>query len=264
VEIDVGAFGGFRGFGEEAGLLVLDDRFLFGGRLGVLFGSVGIEAEGSFTPTHVRNSDVSVTGLNIHGALRYVFNKEGFARPFVRAGFGVFSRSGDGADSLPRGKSTPEGHFGAGFELYFTDTFGIRVDGRAYWPTKEDFGFRRFNWELLFGVQLAFGKPKAAPPPPPPPADADGDGVPDDIDKCPTEPGPPENQGCPIKAAAVKDRDNDGRPDDQDQCPDEPGPATTQGCPDADNDGVPDKDDKCPKLAGPKKHQRCPASARHC
>jgi outer membrane protein OmpA-like peptidoglycan-associated protein len=31
------------------------------------------------------------------------------------------------------------------------------------------------------------------------PKDTDHDGVPDAIDNCPTEPGPPENQGCPVK-----------------------------------------------------------------
>jgi outer membrane protein OmpA-like peptidoglycan-associated protein len=260
-EFDIGIFAGFRGFGEEAGILVLDDRFLFGARLGVLFGGFGIEAEGSFIPTHLRNGGQSVTELGVRGHLRYVFNHTGFARPFLLAGFGAAIRSGDGASMLPDppGKTAPEGHFGAGFELYFSDTFGVRVDGRAYWPTKEDFKFENFNWEVLFGFQVALGKPKAAPAAPPPSADADNDGVPDDQDKCPTEAGPPENQGCPIKAE-VKDRDNDGVPDDQDQCPDEPGPATTQGCPDADNDGVVDKDDKCPNLPGSKEHQGCPDS----
>ncbi|HDN65920.1 MAG TPA: VWA domain-containing protein, partial [Methanosarcinales archaeon] len=28
--------------------------------------------------------------------------------------------------------------------------------------------------------------------------DQDGDGVPDDIDHCPTQPGPAENCGCPV------------------------------------------------------------------
>jgi OOP family OmpA-OmpF porin len=256
-EVDVGVFGGFRGFGQEAGLLVLDDSFLFGARLGVLFGGFGIEAEGSFVPTHLRAGDTSVTGLGVRGHLRYVFNKDGFARPFILAGFGAFLRSGDGASSLPDppGKTATEGHVGAGFELYFTDTFGVRVDGRAYWPTKQDFGFKQFNWELLFGFQLAFGKPKAAPPPPPPPPDADNDGVPDDQDKCPTEAGPPERQGCP-----VKDSDNDGIPDDQDKCPNEAGPADHGGCPvrDQDNDGVPDDQDKCPTEPGPADRQGCP------
>ena len=32
----------------------------------------------------------------------------------------------------------------------------------------------------------------------PPPPDRDGDGIPDDEDECPDEPGPPENNGCPI------------------------------------------------------------------
>jgi OmpA-OmpF porin, OOP family len=244
-EFDIGIFGGFRGFGEEAGILVLDDRFLFGARLGVLFGGFGIEAEGSFIPTHIRNTDTSVREIGLRGHLRYVFNNTGFARPFIVAGYGLALRSGKGVDDMqvPRGKNAPEGHFGAGFELYFTDTFGVRVDGRAYWPTKEDFKFETFNWEVMFGFQIAIGKPKAAPPAPPPSADADNDGVPDDQDKCPTEPGPADRGGCP-----VKDQDNDGVPDDQDKCPTEPGPADRQGCPpkDTDGDGILDENDKCP------------------
>jgi outer membrane protein OmpA-like peptidoglycan-associated protein len=31
------------------------------------------------------------------------------------------------------------------------------------------------------------------------PGDRDGDGVPDNVDKCPDEPGPKENNGCPVK-----------------------------------------------------------------
>jgi outer membrane protein OmpA-like peptidoglycan-associated protein len=255
-EFDIGIFAGFRGFGEEAGILVLDDRFLFGARLGVLFGGFGIEAEGSFIPTHLRNGGTSVTELGVRGHLRYVFNHTGFARPFLLAGFGAALRSGDGADTLPDppGKTAPEGHLGAGFELYFTDTFGVRVDGRAYWPTKEDFAFDTFNWEVMFGFQIALGKPKGAPAAPPPSADADNDGVPDDQDKCPTEAGPPPT-GCP-----VKDTDNDGVPDDQDKCPTEPGPADRGGCPikDTDNDGVPDDQDKCPTEPGPADRQGCP------
>ena len=128
------------------------------------------------------------------------------------------------------------------------------MDGRAYWPTKEDFAFKNFNWEVLFGFQVALGKPKAAPAGPPPSADADNDGVPDDQDKCPTEAGPPPT-GCP-----VKDTDNDGVPDDQDKCPTEPGPADRGGCPvkDQDNDGVPDDQDKCPTEPGPADRQGCP------
>lgn len=54
--------------------------------------------------------------------------------------------------------------------------------------------------------------------------DMDGDGVPDELDKCPTDPGPAELDGCP-------DRDGDGIPDFEDRCPNQAGPATNDGCP---------------------------------
>jgi hypothetical protein len=68
---------------------------------------------------------------------------------------------------------------------------------------------------------------------PPPPPDADGDGVPDEADQCPTEPGPAENNGCPLPTdtPVPLDADGDGAPDDVDQCPNEPGPAENNGCP---------------------------------
>jgi hypothetical protein len=60
-------------------------------------------------------------------------------------------------------------------------------------------------------------------PPPAVPVDRDGDGIPDDRDRCPTQP-----------------EDYDGF-EDADGCPD----------PDNDGDGVPDADDDCPYEAGP-------------
>jgi outer membrane protein OmpA-like peptidoglycan-associated protein len=85
--------------------------------------------------------------------------------------------------------------------------------------------------------------------------DTDGDGVPDRIDRCPTEPGSPKNQGCPWG-----DSDGDGVPDNQDDCPTVPGPRENRGCPwpDTDGDGVPDREDKCPTVPGPKENQGCP------
>jgi len=76
--------------------------------------------------------------------------------------------------------------------------------------------------------------------------DEDGDTVCDDVDKCPNEPGPPENEGCPL------DTDKDGIDDIHDQCvnipEDRDGYQDDDGCPDYDNDadGVPDTNDKCP------------------
>jgi outer membrane protein OmpA-like peptidoglycan-associated protein len=89
--------------------------------------------------------------------------------------------------------------------------------------------------------------------------DTDKDGIPDKDDKCPTEPGPAKNFGCPIG-----DRDGDGIPDDVDRCPDQPedfdGFQDEDGCPDLDNDndGVPDALDRCPNMPGPADNQGCP------
>lgn len=87
------------------------------------------------------------------------------------------------------------------------------------------------------------------------PRDTDGDGLIDPEDRCPTIPGPIENQGCPWP-----DTDGDGLIDPQDKCPTVPGPKENQGCPwpDTDGDGVLDKDDKCVTVPGPKENRGCP------
>ena len=57
--------------------------------------------------------------------------------------------------------------------------------------------------------------------------DPDGDGLTGDVDRCPTTPGRPENQGCPDK-----DSDGDGVADREDECPSlSGGPSGKQGCP---------------------------------
>jgi OmpA-OmpF porin, OOP family len=79
-------------------------------------------------------------------------------------------------------------------------------------------GYGRERWRVFAGVrwtELGLGGPDE---------DDDGDGVPNRIDLCPHEPGPPELDGCP-------DSDGDGIPDREDRCPHEPGPAENDGCP---------------------------------
>ncbi len=89
--------------------------------------------------------------------------------------------------------------------------------------------------------------------------DSDGDKVPDSKDRCPSEPGPRENHGCPV--VVVVDSDIDGIPDAQDGCPHEKGPKATRGCPDRDEDGVPDRLDECPDTPeGPRGIKGCPDS----
>lgn len=70
--------------------------------------------------------------------------------------------------------------------------------------------------------------------------DRDGDGLPDGVDRCPSQPGPRANGGCPLsqpeqpeaeRPDVVFDRDGDGVLDFADQCPDAPGTGFTNGCP---------------------------------
>ncbi len=89
--------------------------------------------------------------------------------------------------------------------------------------------------------------------------DRDGDGLLDKDDRCPDEPGPRENGGCPDR-----DRDGDGIVDRLDKCPDQPedkdGFEDQDGCPDPDNDkdGVLDAEDRCPNEPGPRENGGCP------
>ncbi|TMA68286.1 MAG: hypothetical protein E6J68_03610 [Deltaproteobacteria bacterium] len=120
--------------------------------------------------------------------------------------------------------------------------------------------------------------------------DADGDGVDDCLDRCPCEPGPSDQAGCPRPpppppcspcpcvvggGPCGHDADHDGIDDCTDACPCDPGPAENKGCPrpicepctscatvpcghDADGDGVDDCADACPCRPGPDTNRGCP------
>ncbi len=119
------------------------------------------------------------------------------------------------------------------------------------------------------------------------PRDRDEDGVEDNTDKCPTQPGPAQFEGCPDTdgdgiadrddrcplvpgirelggCAPAADTDGDGIPDNKDRCPFDPEDKDTfqdeDGCPDTDNDkdGIVDEIDKCPDQPGPASNQGCP------
>src|SRR5690606_31470577 len=93
--------------------------------------------------------------------------------------------------------------------------------------------------------------------------DTDGDGICDNLDACPEEAGPAENNGCPIL-----DRDGDGILDVDDDCPDTPGVASSiegcNGCPDRDGDGVCDSKDQCPDEFGTVANNGCPEIVDNC
>jgi hypothetical protein len=85
------------------------------------------------------------------------------------------------------------------------------------------------------------------------PSDVDHDGIPDKRDRCRNEPGLLAFKGCPDP-----DPDRDKLVGKRDRCPNEPGPARLGGCPDTDGDGIADRDDLCSAIAGLPAFNGCP------
>jgi OmpA-OmpF porin, OOP family len=130
------------------------------------------------------------------------------------------------------------------------DTFGLELDlGRGMTGTP---GYGREAFRLIAAFRIDI-EPQPKSTVPAGLSDRDHDGVPDELDKCPDEPGPKENDGCPDV-----DTDGDGIPDRLDACPREPGSKEMDGCPDRDGDQIPDREDKCPDEPGPAENDGCP------
>lgn len=168
------------------------------------------------------------------------------------------------ASSSPymRKETDPQFYWGPGVGIPVGDgDWSIRFDVRHGLMAARDGGLTS-TIELQIGVGATFGLPlkkHVTPPrkdlPPPQPIvdehDTDGDGIPDRLDKCPTEKETPngiaDDDGCP-----EPDTDGDNILNDADKCPDQAedfdGFEDTDGCPEPDNDGdgVEDARDKCP------------------
>jgi OOP family OmpA-OmpF porin len=138
----------------------------------------------------------------------------------------------------------------AGVRTRIGHIFGAELDlGRGLTNTP-GYGREAFRLIAAFRVDI---EPQPKSTLPPAVSDRDHDGVPDELDKCPDEPGPKENDGCPDV-----DTDGDGIPDRLDACPREPGSREMDGCPDRDGDQIPDREDKCPDEPGPAENDGCP------
>lgn len=205
---------------------------VFGGRIGLFLTSwLGVEAEGDYSLLKTKTTDQDANVWRAGGHL--VLQLPGRFTPFLVAGGGAI---GTGSEQL--GSNTdPEFHWGLGVKFYFTQNFGIRIDGRHILTGKYvAAGDDPASWfEVNGGLTFAFGRFSGI-------SDRDDDGVADAVDKCPDKAGI-KTDGCP-------DSDGDGVSDLADKCPDVAA-KTADGClPDDDADGVPNKDDLCPNVAG--------------
>jgi len=175
----------------------------------------------------------SISGNTVASSLDVIFHLENMRSeskivPYAFAGAGYCLKDfKDGIAQFP---------FGAGLNFRVSPYAFINVQAEFRKALVDD----RDNIQIGLGYVylLHVEAPKVVLP-----LDTDKDGTPDNLDKCPTLPGPPFALGCP-------DSDNDGVADAQDACPNDVGTAATLGCPDYDADGVADKDDDCPTAAG--------------
>ncbi|MEZ4447851.1 MAG: OmpA family protein [Nannocystaceae bacterium] len=237
---------------------------------------LGVEVEGAAMPTKTASDQGAVLyGVRGHAIAQLPWR----IAPFVLAGVGGLGTSGS---SLGKDLDLAV-HFGGGVKFFLTRLLALRVDVRDNVAAAHNIGDGYTNHvEVLVGLSATLGRKKATSATTKR-IDSDGDGLYDpgqgvpaaDEDRCPNEPGPRANQGCPLK-----DSDGDGlydpgqgAPEDEvDACPDDAGPRETKGCPlkDSDGDGLYDPgqgvpaadEDACPSEPGPRETKGCPPKDR--
>jgi OOP family OmpA-OmpF porin len=232
---------------------------------------LGAEVEGAVMPTKTADDGSAVLyGFRGHLIAQLPYR----IAPFVLGGIGALGSSSDALGS----DIDMAMHFGGGVKFFINRFLALRLDVRDNVSAAVQVENGRTNHvEILLGLSATLGRKKQEEAKKL--IDSDGDGLWDpgqgvpaaEEDKCPSEPGPVSNQGCPLV-----DSDGDGLwdpgqgapADEEDKCPSEPGPKETQGCPlvDSDGDGLWDpgqgapaaEEDKCPDEPGPKETQGCP------
>jgi len=254
LHLNLTPFGGYAVWAKEVNL---DDRPLFGGRVGLGFGRyVGIEGYYSWMSTHTNSGSAeslfvatppslaAEQSVDIQGyggdVVLNLIPGSGF-NPYVFGGWFEQKITADAPD-VKTFMNGPE--FGGGLKIGLGKRAALRLEVRdKLWsfdspPAPDPPGTdNQSNLEYTGGIQLSLGGSSGG--------DEDDDHVKDKNDKCPGTPrgARVDENGCPI------DSDGDNVPDGIDQCPNTPAGATVdaRGCPtDSDADGVPDGIDTCP------------------
>ena len=183
------------------------------------------------------------------------FDKNDWLELYLHGGVSSVSQAGLSNSSL---------NFGPGANIWFTDNFGLNLNGTGKWVSnKENEIYNTNHFQYSASLMYRFANTKKDRN-----IDFDGDGVKNYIDDCPNTFGTARNNGCPEEQ--LFDRDGDGVSDAVDNCPTIYG--TNNGSPedvspdvivmvvpnDLDGDGVLDSVDKCPRTKGEVTNEGCP------
>jgi len=266
-DLEIGPYVGY-GFPDDYSGLNPKDDLLYGLRVGYFFtsrwsyeGSYQMFSSETDPPSPASSQDLDIESVRAN--MLFNFRPGTSIRPFVTFGAGLEIIDAESFEQDDLGANV-----GAGVRCFFTERFGLRLDGRYVWTDVGDVvDDPQSNVEATLGLLWSFGGG--------PPADEDGDGVPDKKDDCPGTPqgATVDERGCPMdtdgdgvfdgldkcpgterglavdSAGCPKDSDGDGVNDAHDKCPGTPKgvPVDASGCPkDTDGDGVDDGRDKCP------------------
>ena len=263
--VEVGGTAGLHVFSSNNGVGVKEvadapnqaNSAMFGGRLGVYFGAIGVEAEVGAIPSESANEPLfDIFNLVYRANLVMQFRQKdenNLLIPFVLVGAGMLQVIDSKREELIAKDSVPAAHIGAGVKYRAANAWDIRFDARLLAePSSAPGKSFALDAEFLLSVNKEFGRSKkvAKLAPPAKDDDPDKDGIVGAADKCPTEAedkdGFEDDNGCPDL-----DNDGDGIADTTDKCAteaeDKDGFQDDDGCPDPDNDGdgVPDAADKC-------------------
>ena len=251
-EVEVGGVVGVHTFSNEGKLGVVDETSpeslrnsaLFAGRVGVMFGLLGAEAEVGVIPTEPRGLLLDVTALTYRAHLVAQYLKlDDKLIPFAFLGAGVIQTVDSQNEDIVQRDKVVAPYLGIGAKYRTPSDWGVRLDVRAMLVPKVDSGVA-FESEILLGVYKELGRPRLpVKRVEPPDEDPDKDGIVGAADRCPLEAedldGFEDTDGC-----SERDNDQDGVPDAADRCALEPEDKDQfeddDGCPDPDNeaDGV--------------------------